>query len=303
MFESLGIDGRGSEALNRLTKWWARNWGNVLLGFIGTALFAGVATIGGLIKEVNLNDKLSLWVALAILIVAGGVGAAGALLTIRKYYRAQLRAPQLERDQALEQLELVRPDFEALKRLGVYADHFQNVVESVLSGELTLQGFPKDKDPRIKAAFCRMPHEHIATAAAQDVRFSIWGEDKGRIKRGRFEIVFAPNHEQHEVERFGVAIANTWLHHAAAHLENHPDLTRLHRIDDLSIAGLFGDDIEVLRELGYRSVRAIAFEFDGRLFRLVALSRNERAFSPVEDRYLLLLWVALAVAASHTPPQ
>jgi hypothetical protein len=287
--------------LRRLGAWWRRNWENVLLAAIGAALFAGVASIGGLIKEVNLNDKLSLWVALAILIVAGGVGAAGALLTTRKYYRAQLRAPQLERDQALEQLESVRPDFEALKRLGVYTDHFQNVMESVLFGELTLQGFPKDKDSRIEAAFCRMPHEHIATAAGQDVRFSIWAEAKGRIKRGRFEVIFS-NHEQQEAERFGVVIANTWLHHAAEYLGNHPDSTRLHRIDDLSIAGLFGDDIEVFRELGYGSVRAISFECDGRLFRLVALSRSDRAFSPVEDRYLLLLWAALAVAASRTQP-
>jgi hypothetical protein len=213
---------------------------------------------------------------------------------------AERRVLEKERDKLRDELTGIQPDYEALKRLGVYTDHFLNVIDSIFIGELTLNNFPKDRDPRIKAAFCLMPHEHIATVARQDIRFSLWIEAKDKLRRGTFDVAFAPNHEQQEVPMFSVRIKDTWLHQAQEDLRRHPNSTRLHRIDDLDIAGLFGDDLHVFRELGYRSVRAFSFDFQAKPVRLVALSKQAGAFSRMEDRYLLLLWLALTIAAQNT---
>jgi hypothetical protein len=245
---------------------------------------------------VNLGRKLSGWDALFAVVVAVVLGYLAGLLSSRAYYKAQIRTSQLERDSLLGQLQAIEPSYEALKRLGVYTDHIQNTLAAVLDGKLSVNGLPAEPDARLERAFCEMPHELILTAAQKDVRFSIWIEGRLKIRRDRFSIVCAP-HNESEKTRFNVRIRNSWLQHGEEHLKQHPESRRLHAIDDLNIAGLFGDDIAVFREAGYESVRAFAFEVDGRPIRLVALSAEPLAFSEVEDRYLLLLRLTLVVAA------
>jgi hypothetical protein len=257
---------------------------------------------GALGKIGNCQIGVPVWVVVSIGVTSAGVGSFAGVLVTRRFYKAQLRVTQLEREQTSKRLSSVEPEFEALKRLGVYTDHFQNILDSVLAGELSLQGFPKHKNPLIEQAFCRMPREHIKTATNREIRLSMWAEGQSKFRRGKFEVVFAPNHEGAEADQFCVQIRDSWLFHAEEHRMRHPQSTRLHAIDDLDIGGLFGDDLEVFRELGYKSVRAISCTFDGRLVRLVALSKAPLAFSDMEDRYLLLLWGALEVAARSPAP-
>jgi hypothetical protein len=71
------------------------------------------------------------------------------------------------------------------------------------------------------------------------------------------------------------------------------------KIDDLSVPGLVGADLDVFREHGYCALRVVPIPHEDDFVFLVILSKTPRAFSKWEDQWLTLLSAALSLAAKQ----
>jgi hypothetical protein len=130
----------------------------------------------------------------------------------------------------------------------------------------------------------------------------MWVESKNRLRRGKFDVVFEANHPEGETDGLDLKVKGSYLHQALEHLKQHPEASRLHKIDNLDGNSDIGDDIETFRTNGYRSLRVVAADLADKPLRLIALSKQPYGFGELEDKYLLLLWCALEVAARLATP-
>ncbi len=278
---------------------------NTVLALAAALLVALAISVEKTVEsQLDLEERLRMWVAIVIGVVALGTGIVLGVVVARRAKRDTLRAEEaekdvteLEKEKLEERLQALEADNQAKTRTSTYLAHFQRVLDEVLRGDLTLAGFPRVKEQRLQAAFCELPSKQLEDETGHTIALSIWVESRSKLRRGKFDVVFAANHEPGEVGEFDVKVRGSYLRQALEHLKEHPEASRLHKLDNLDGNSPLGDDIEVFRAHGYRSVRAVAADLGGKPIRLVALCKDPRAFGELEDKYLLLLWCALEVAA------
>jgi hypothetical protein len=288
----------------------AFTFSNIVQALAAALLIYLAASVKSTVEtQLDLEGRLRLWVAVVIAVVALGTGILLGVVFAKRAKQETLRAEEaekdareLEKEKLEDKLREVEADNQLKTRTSAYIAHFQSVLDDVLRGELSLAGFPRTKDDRLRAAFCELPSKQIEDETGQEVALSIWVESKSKLRRGKFDVVFDANHEMGEVAEFDVKVRGSYLRQALEHLKQHPETSRLHKLDNLDKSSDFGDDIAAFRAHGYRSLRAVAVDLGGKPVRLVALSKQSHTFGEFEDKYLLLLWCALEVAARLPAP-
>jgi hypothetical protein len=285
-------------------------FGNIVLAVAAALLVILATSVEQTVqRQLNLEERLQLWVTIVIAVVTLGAGLLVGVVMTKRNARNALRAEMAEKDAGeLEKgnledtIRALEAENQVKTRAGAYIAHFQSILDDVLRGDLTLTGFPKVKDERLRAAFCELPSKLIESETEKQIALSMWIESKSRLRRGKFDVIFEANHAEHETEGFDLKVKGSYLHQALAHLKEHPEVSRLHKME-LDGNSDIGDDITAFRTDGYRSLRVVAADFAGKPVRLVALSKQPHDFGELEDKYLLLLWCALEVAARLATPE
>lgn len=296
---------------NRLKKWLSNrqptNRETLILGSIGslvtTAFLAAVAFVLAEVSVVDPAEQLPIWVAVALAVVASIVGFAGGALFSQGYYKPQIKALSAEAVLERERRERIEPDAEAQKRLVSYVDHFCLLLEDISDGKVAMSSdfVEGEISDAVQETLCEIPQALLREAADIDVKVSVWAEQTKLVRAAKLEVVRAPDHTQSEAKKFSVRRDKSWMHLAQEHQSEDPERDRVLRIDDLSIAGFYGEDLEQFRECGYQSVRVVPFDVGGEVGRLVFLSPQPLAFSVVEDRYFVLLRAALNIPGFSQP--
>jgi hypothetical protein len=298
---------------------WLRNRSPSTLDGLVSGLLSGVVLLAvsgalgyliGRSQGLNLTDQVAFWVAalasFTTLIAGGGFG----WLVARLISRGKLRNVDLqkqleferretaerERDVARLELEALEPNAEAYVLLSSYIEHCHEVLGDMAVGRITLTAFPDDLPERLTRSVCETPRTLMQRHGKIDVRISLWVEQRRMARRKAFRVLYATeNHRHGEAKQFEVAIAKSWMHHA--HEQTVASRKQIvHGIDDLDIAGLFGDDLDVFKRFGYQAIRVVGFDVSGDVGRLVFLAPEKQAFSLLEDRYLQLLHGTLNLA-------
>jgi hypothetical protein len=228
-------------------------------------------------KQLNLEERLQLWVTIVIAVVALGGGLLVGIVITKRNARNALRAEvaekdagELEKDNLEKKIQELEAENQIKTRAGAYIAHFQSILDDVLRGDLSLTGFPKLKDERLGTAFCELPSRLIEKETGKQVALSMWIESKSRLRRGKFDIVFEANHAEHETEGLDLKVKGSYLRQALDHLKEHPDASRLHKME-LDGNSDIGDDIAAFRADGYRSLRVVAADFAGKPVRLAQI--------------------------------
>jgi hypothetical protein len=244
----------------------------VLCAVLGAALYGIFVAVLG-IAEGSLTDKLELW--------AVGLTALGGLFV---GLLAGITSVSFVRRLLKDELTEIEAEREAFV---VYTDNFENLLGAVLKNELSVASFSSKKTGR---ELCTAPGGLMEGILGREIALSMWLEDG----EGRFTVAFEHKHGHTEITDFeGINVHNSWLHDTYVHQMRKPPKTPLMWINDLRDSNDDHDDLVVFRTLGYRSVRATCAEVDGRLVRIVALSKTPDGFRRAEDIYLELLWSIL----------
>jgi hypothetical protein len=284
-------------------------FGNIVLALAAAILVLLAGSVEHTVeKQLNLEERLQLWVTIVIAVVALGAGLLVGIVITKRNARNALRAEvaekgasELEKDNLEETIRELEAENQVKTRAGAYIAHFQSILDDVLRGDLALTGFPRIKDERLRAAFCELPSKLIESETGKKIALSMWIESKSGLRRGKFDVIFEANHPDSETDGFDFKVKGSYLHQALDHLKEHPDASRLHKME-LDGNSDIGDDIAAFRINGYRSLRVVSADFAGKPVRLVALSKQPHDFGELEDKYLLLLWCALEVATRLAAP-
>jgi hypothetical protein len=315
------------------TKWWLNekpptNRNSFVTAVWSLPAFTLLTLLGGLaIKQFGPAGNVPGY----LLVITGGicltVGIAVSWVLTRKNYELVLRTGNAELEKAQAQLKQMqaelqlererRASFEpsraTLARFGVYSEHLYSLVGGLIARELSFVDLESDA---ISRSVYEVVQANFLEATGNEVRLSIWTEPtEPRIRerisgavserlpgavsellpaKPKFSILAAPDHTPNERKDFEVAIDPSWLKYKQRQEDGHADLV-VFRADTPTLDELSGDDVEAFRKYGYQSVRAISFQRDELIVYLVVMSRTLKAFSEVEEQYLVWLKRAIEV--------
>jgi hypothetical protein len=291
-----------------------------VLAVVGTYVALLGLTIGGAVLAALKGDvHVAAWVVALLIGSALVVGLLFGLILVRGLYRPRLgefeaslaqssAEAEKARTEALlerERREAMEPDVEAMQRFGIYADYIYRVLDDIAANP---EEFANVKGDAVKATICALPRDIIKQAVGASVRLSLWFE--GNPDQARENIPFvgskqpfkqfwipcAPDHSEREIKAFQVAVRNSWLLRSRQAQESDPNgRERIFNVDDLKIAGVDGDDINVFVEKEYQAVFGTTFRFGDRQGYLVVLSEAVRPLSKAEHRFVELLAACLNV--------
>jgi hypothetical protein len=309
----------------RWIKWWrhqpSTNAAAAVIAVAGAyAALLGLLLGGALLSALSGSVHLAGWLVAVLLIISLIIGLIAGVVVIRATYQPRLDTALAERDAAraetgtaLANAELERtrreamePNVEAIERFGVYADYIYRALDDIVEHpeEFSAPG------EAMSAAICGLPHEVIEETAGVPVSLSLWFEGNPDQRREslpfeavreqvrEFWIPCAPDHSDREKKDFQMPIRNTWLQFARDAQDQASERSeRIFSVDDLSIAGVRGRDIEMFTKHHYQAVFGATLRFGDRPGYLVVLSHTARPLSKAEERFIELLAACVNVAS------
>jgi uncharacterized protein YneF (UPF0154 family) len=291
---------------------------SLLVGVLGTLLVMAVsgilAVLLAAITIVDFGGEAPLWMVVAAAIVAFGLGAAiGAFVVRRLYHAPRLNAAEkrftssesgraaaeerlLENEaqlrEAEDKIETVQKEVADLEphrdirlRIESYAEQIRLLLSRGLGTGL------EDVEEELLAE----PAKLINKMTGVEVRLSVWKPERLDDGQEGWRISHGPDHTDRECSAFSVPLDSSWI----AYTQKQRRDDAVFGLSDLaSRADVTGDDLSSFRKAGFRSLlcsRVATGPLTGHLRKkentacLVALSRQPKAFSTVESRYLQFL--------------
>jgi hypothetical protein len=304
----------------------ATAWVMAVLAIFGAG--ALTALISWIIKPLGTSNKVPGYVFLIVGTVSLVAGTLGAWALTRTYYKLTVRTLTAEHATAIERLfksheTQLESSRKAVRSLSIYAEHIYALLEVMAMGVMPLSDLRSDEASK---AICKLTKEYLSKVTGADYAVSVCVEPAASRRRDRisdlvveyapgnlgerfsrkFEFLAAPHLTQTECDAFAVRIESSWLKHHQTLETNFleetetdgPQGKQQQEIRDVQrfvyraeypFQHLDDDDIRAFEDNAYVSVCAVSFLRDDMIGYLVALSKTPKAFSEIEERYLLWL--------------
>jgi hypothetical protein len=296
---------RGQSLWERFKRWWQKPptaIGTLVLGLVAVALAAILATLAGLLLHFfGPSGHVSGYVLISVACLSLILGGLGVAWPLNSLLREKIRVAEAEREREQAKLTKAAQDHETIRRLGIYQSHVYNLIEALIAGSLSFEDLGGEEASQF---LCEATELHLKEASGEICCVSIWMEPKerGSVREAiqgalsylpgelgrKFDILAAPGQRKPEQKKLEVEVDTSWLDFNYR-VEQRKDEVRVYSQDHLDEVPDGPPDLDVFKEEGYRSVRAVSFKREDQTGYIVVVSKAGDPFTNVEATYFLWL--------------